>query len=282
MADSTVDQQILMRAKSDPVRDWRLPAATLVVTVLLAVVTLSSTTLTGGATFASQAFNYIAGAIVFGSWWVWRGVVKRARWPLSGLELALGAAGIVALLSLANSPDRRVSAARLSELALLASLFYFTFDCLQAGLDRRILTRSLLAVTGVALVMALLHNGAIYLLNLGFPMLGKLGVSVGYATFMSFAIIVGNLHGFRTGEWKGASPQSIRWILAGIALLVLGVCVLALSFPLVKATTLRHSFPPYVATCPTAALMPSHTAELPADEMPSIAACNKLKSPVIG
>jgi len=79
----------------------------------------------------------------------------------------------------------------------------------------------------VALLMALLHNGAIYLFNLGFPRLGRLGVSVGYAAFMSFAIIVGNLHGFRTGEWKGAGRQSIRWIAAAIAILVLGVCILA-------------------------------------------------------
>ena len=79
----------------------------------------------------------------------------------------------------------------------------------------------------VALLMALLHDGAIYLFNLGFPRLGRLGVSVGYATFMSFAIIVGNLHGFRTGEWKGAGRQSIRWIVAAIAILILGVCVLA-------------------------------------------------------
>lgn len=79
----------------------------------------------------------------------------------------------------------------------------------------------------VALVMALLHNGAIYLFNLGFPMLGDLGVSVGYAAFMSFAIIVGNFHGFRTGEWRGASPRSIAWIVAGIAILILGVCILA-------------------------------------------------------
>jgi L-rhamnose-H+ transport protein len=79
----------------------------------------------------------------------------------------------------------------------------------------------------VALIMALLHNGAIYLFNLGFPLLGDLGVSVGYASFMSFAIIVGNLHGFRTGEWRGASPRSIRLIVLGIAILVLGVCLLA-------------------------------------------------------
>lgn len=79
----------------------------------------------------------------------------------------------------------------------------------------------------IAVVMAGLHNGAIYLFNLGFPMLGDLGVSVGYAAFMSFAIIVGNVHGFRTGEWKGASRQSVRWVETGIAILVLGVCLLA-------------------------------------------------------
>jgi hypothetical protein len=44
---------------------------------------------------------------------------------------------------------------------------------------------------------------------------------------MSLAIIVGNLHGFRTGQWKRAGRQSIRWIAAGIAILILGVCILA-------------------------------------------------------
>jgi len=79
----------------------------------------------------------------------------------------------------------------------------------------------------IALLMAFLHNGAIYLFNLGFPLLGDLGVSVGYASFMSFAIIVGNIHGFRTGEWKGACRQSITWVLLGIAVLIVGVCILA-------------------------------------------------------
>ena len=80
----------------------------------------------------------------------------------------------------------------------------------------------------LAFVMALLHDGAILLFGLGYIKLGALGISVGYAAFMSFAIIVGNVHGFRTGEWKGASRQSIQWIIAGIAVLVLGVCVLAI------------------------------------------------------
>jgi len=82
----------------------------------------------------------------------------------------------------------------------------------------------------LAAAMAVLHDAAIFLFGLGCLSLGHtLAVSVGYPVFMSFAIIVGNVHGFRTGEWKGASFQSIAWIVGGIAILILGVCVLGLA-----------------------------------------------------
>lgn len=79
----------------------------------------------------------------------------------------------------------------------------------------------------LAFIMAVLHDGAIILYGLGALKLGDLGASVGYAIFMSFAIIIGNFHGFRTGEWKGASAQSKKWIATGIAILVVGVLFLA-------------------------------------------------------
>lgn len=79
----------------------------------------------------------------------------------------------------------------------------------------------------IAFVMACLHDGAILFFGVGASKLGDLGVGIGYAVFMSFAIIVGNVNGFLTKEWKGASRQSVQWIVAGIAVLVLGVCVLA-------------------------------------------------------
>jgi L-rhamnose-H+ transport protein len=82
-------------------------------------------------------------------------------------------------------------------------------------------------ILGLATAMAVLHNAAVFFFGLGWINLGDLGVSVGYAAFMSIAIIVGNVHGFRTGEWKGASKQSVRWIMAGITILIAGVCVLA-------------------------------------------------------
>ncbi len=79
----------------------------------------------------------------------------------------------------------------------------------------------------IALIMACLHDGAILLFGVGASKLGTLGVAVGYAAFMSFAIIVGNINGFLTKEWKGASKQSMQWIAGGIIVLIIGVSILA-------------------------------------------------------
>ncbi|MCF7955010.1 MAG: hypothetical protein K9M75_04340 [Phycisphaerae bacterium] len=78
----------------------------------------------------------------------------------------------------------------------------------------------------IALAMACLHDGAILLYGVGASKLGDIGAAVGYAIFMSFAIMVGNVNGFLTGEWKGASKTSVNWIIAGIIVLMLGVSVL--------------------------------------------------------
>ncbi|MCP3918465.1 MAG: hypothetical protein GY711_23210 [bacterium] len=81
-------------------------------------------------------------------------------------------------------------------------------------------------VLAIALLMACLHDGAILCFGFGASKLGDLGVGIGYAVFMSFAIIVGNVNGFLAKEWKNASNQSVWWLVAGIALLVAGVCAL--------------------------------------------------------
>jgi len=89
-----------------------------------------------------------------------------------------------------------------------------------------LLRPSILPVLFIALIMACLHDGAILLYGVGASKLGPIGAAVGYAIFMSFAIMVGNVNGFLTGEWKGASKSSIQWIIAGIIVLMLGVSVL--------------------------------------------------------
>jgi L-rhamnose-H+ transport protein len=87
------------------------------------------------------------------------------------------------------------------------------------------------AAAGIALVMAALHDAAVGLFGLGASKLGGLGglgVAIGYTVFMAFAIIVGNLNGFLTGEWRNAGKPAVRWICAGIAVLVAAVCILGL------------------------------------------------------
>ena len=77
--------------------------------------------------------------------------------------------------------------------------------------------------------MACLHDGAILFLGVGVPKLGTqtFGAAIAYPVFMSFAIIVGNINGFLTKEWKGASKQSVYWIIAGIIILIVGVSIFA-------------------------------------------------------
>jgi L-rhamnose-H+ transport protein len=78
----------------------------------------------------------------------------------------------------------------------------------------------------IALIMAFLHDGAILFYGIGASRLGPLGVAVGYAMFMSFTITIGNLNGFLTGEWKGASRRSVGLLVSGVLLLIVGVGVL--------------------------------------------------------
>jgi len=75
--------------------------------------------------------------------------------------------------------------------------------------------------------MAVLHDVTLYFFGMALHHLGDLGVPVGYPAFMAIAILVGNFHGFRTGEWKGASKQSIGWIAVSIVILIAGVFILA-------------------------------------------------------
>jgi L-rhamnose-H+ transport protein len=196
----------------------------------------------------------VAGVVISG----WAGILKdrslrrdaapavtnRQPRMFAGLLLAVFSGALCACYSLALSYTDPISKAATDEFGnapwqascAIAAIILWGGAVSSCGYCAALLTRNStwknFAAPGagrtllVALAMAVLHNGAIYLLNLGFPMLGTLGVSVGYASLMSFAIIVGNIHGFRTGEWRGASAQSVLWIVAGIATLIAGVCVL--------------------------------------------------------
>ena len=68
--------------------------------------------------------------------------------------------------------------------------------------------------------------------------LGKLGTSVGYASMMSCSLLVANLMGFMTNEWKGAGRQAHGWLYKGLALLMLGIVALTIGNNLHEVTRL--------------------------------------------
>jgi len=89
---------------------------------------------------------------------------------------------------------------------------------------------------------------------------------------MSFAIIVGNVHGFRTGEWKGASRRSIAWVVAGIALLIVGVCILG------KGNQMRESRAAGAQAAAPRAAAPAGPALAEADAPPAPPAVRRTAS----
>lgn len=80
----------------------------------------------------------------------------------------------------------------------------------------------------LAFSIAIIHFGIFTFYGMGAHLLGELGSSVGWALQFSVALIIANLFGFMTKEWKGSSPIAIRWIISGLAVLVISSVVLGI------------------------------------------------------
>jgi L-rhamnose-H+ transport protein len=63
---------------------------------------------------------------------------------------------------------------------------------------------------------------------------GRLGTTVGFAVMISASIIIANLFGFVTGEWKAAVRSSIRMLYLGLMVLIIAVLILAYGNSLVR------------------------------------------------
>ena len=75
--------------------------------------------------------------------------------------------------------------------------------------------------------MAVGHFACILFYGIGGWKLGKLGTSVGFSIFQSGSLLIGNGLGFLTGEWKGASDRSKRWLFIGLGVLILGIVIVS-------------------------------------------------------
>ncbi len=80
----------------------------------------------------------------------------------------------------------------------------------------------------LALIMGLLfaYGNAFY--GRGAEQLGKLGAFLGWPVFMSMQVITGSALGAITGEWRGAGPSAVRWLMAGLILLVVSIFLVGL------------------------------------------------------
>jgi hypothetical protein len=80
----------------------------------------------------------------------------------------------------------------------------------------------------LVLLMAIGHFACLFFYGLGGWMLGTLGTSVGFAIFQSGSVLIGNGLGFMTGEWKGASSESKKWLALGLTVLIVGIVIVSI------------------------------------------------------
>lgn len=66
-----------------------------------------------------------------------------------------------------------------------------------------------------------------FLYGLGATKLGTLGSVVGWPIFMTTMVVVANVWGLATGEWKQADPRAFRYLGFGLALMVAALVVIA-------------------------------------------------------
>ena len=81
---------------------------------------------------------------------------------------------------------------------------------------------------GLTLSMGVLFSGSIAVYGIGLSKLGPLAASIGWPILMISSIVVGNLCGIITGEWKGAGSKPLMTMLAGLAILTMAICLIGL------------------------------------------------------
>ena len=75
------------------------------------------------------------------------------------------------------------------------------------------------------LAMGLLYSASTGLwgISISESMLGTLGPSVGWALFIGMMVISSNFSGYITGEWKAVSLKTLKYLFAGIGLIILAL-----------------------------------------------------------
>ncbi len=77
----------------------------------------------------------------------------------------------------------------------------------------------------LALLMAALWGGSIFVYGAAAPRLGVLGTSIGWPLSLATGLLVANACGMGLGEWKHAPSVSRRWMYSGIGVLVFAIII---------------------------------------------------------
>jgi L-rhamnose-H+ transport protein len=151
--------------------------------------------------------------------------------PLINFGLAFGAPLISRAAQLGVSPRSQTNV--IWAPLVTASLVPYLAYC--AYLWRKNRTAHLFFHPGTALnwalgaMMGVLWFGSTVIYGAATAQLAGLGPVLGWPLFMSSIIVVSNVWGFVTGEWKTAGQKALTTMLVGILFLILGFVTLALS-----------------------------------------------------
>ncbi len=81
--------------------------------------------------------------------------------------------------------------------------------------------------SSLAFLMAFLWFSGLLLYGASAVKMGRMGPSIGFALFVIGTVLFSNLLGWKAGEWKGASPKTVRGFLQGMTLVVIAIFVIA-------------------------------------------------------
>lgn len=87
----------------------------------------------------------------------------------------------------------------------------------------------------LAALMGAIWMPSIALYGRAAVLMGDLGGSAGWGLYMGVVILISNVWGFVTGEWRGIHGRPIRLIIIGVVLLLIAICIIG------YATTLSEN-----------------------------------------
>ncbi|HWR15713.1 MAG TPA: L-rhamnose/proton symporter RhaT [Terriglobales bacterium] len=109
----------------------------------------------------------------------------------------------------------------------IPNIFYCVYLMRKNNTGKRFSEQGTGSYWGLAFIMAAFWFGSTLLYGISTGKLGELGAVLGWPLFMSLIVITASLLGILTGEWKGTGKTPLRIQIAGVAVLVLAVFVLA-------------------------------------------------------